>query len=436
MFIPDWNHPALFFLALVLGGQLLESLALLLDSHNLRKPLPAEMVQWLDAGGWEKTCAYTRARHRLTLLESWLGLLLLVVFWFAGGFNGLNRWVMDWQLGSLFSGVLYIGLLMGALYVVGLPFTLYGTFAIEERFGFNRTTWKTFVADQFKMLLLAVLLGGGILAAILVAFERAGEWAWLYGWVGLTLFSLVLQWVIPRWILPLFNRFSPLADGEPRRAILAYTHSIQFPVGHIFEMDGSRRSSKANAFVSGFGNNRRIALFDTLIQQHTVPELVAVLAHEVGHSRRWHLPKMLLLGVVHTGILFYLLSFFLAWSGLYQGFFMEGMPIYAGLLFFSIVIGPIDLLVGPFFKALSRRFEYEADRFAVETAPEPGALITALKALARENAAHLMPHPFYVFLHHSHPPLLERVAAMEAQLSFVNDCRGPGTVTVPGGVQG
>ena len=216
--------------------------------------------------------------------------------------------------------------------------------------------------------------------------------------------------------MPLFNRFSPLPDGEARQAILAYAQSIDFPVGHIFEMDGSRRSSKANAFITGFGKNRRIALFDTLIQQHTIAELVAVLAHEIGHSRKRHIAKMLLLGMVHTGIIFYLLSFLLVWPGLYQGFFMEGMPIYAGLVFFGMVIGPLDLFIGLFFKKISRKFEYEADRFAIETAPEPAALISALKGLAKENLANLMPHPLYVTLHYSHPPLLERVVAMEARL--------------------
>ena len=237
--------------------------------------------------------------------------------------------------------------------------------------------------------------------------------AWLYGGLGATVFSLLLQMVIPRWILPLFNRFSPLADGELRQAILAYANKINFPLADIFEMDGSRRSSKANAFVTGFGKNRRIALFDTLIQKHTVAELVAVLAHEIGHSRKKHIIKTLIMSVLHMGFFFFLLSFFLTWPGLYQGFFMESTPLHAGLVFFGILIGRIDLVFVVFLKKLSRRFEFEADRFAVATVAEPEALASALKTLAKENLSNLMPHPLYVILHHSHPPLLERLAALK-----------------------
>ena len=404
MTLPVWNETALFFLALLLGGHLLESLALLLDSRAVQRPLPRQLAEWVDEETWQKSQLYTQARHRLALLESTVQLLVLLSFWFAGGFWQWERLVAGWHLGEITTGVVYIGLLLLGSYGIGLPFALYGTFGIEARFGFNRTSGKTFAADQVKMLLLATLLGGAVLAGILALFYQAGPLAWLYGWLGTTVFSLFLQLVIPRWILPLFNRFTPLADGEPRQAILAYADAIHFPLAHIYEMDGSRRSSKANAFVTGFGKNRRIALFDTLIQQHTVPELVAVLAHEIGHSRKRHIPKMVLLGMIHTGILFMLLSLFLAWPGLYQGFFVEGMPLHAGLLFFAMVIGPIDLWVGLFFKWVSRRFEYEADRFALETAPEPAALISAMKSLAKENLANLMPHPLYVLLHHTHPP--------------------------------
>ncbi len=416
MSMPTWNTTALLFAALLVSGYLLEGLALLLDSRHLRHPLPAPLNTWVEAETWQKTQIYTQARHRLAIVASTVDLLILLPFWFGGGFLALDRWITGWHWDTLATGVAYIGLLMVFSYAIHLPFTLYGTFGLEARFGFNRMTWKTFVADQIKMAILAILLGGPLLAGLLALFYQAGSLAWLYGWIGMTLFSLILQWVVPRWILPLFNRFSPLAEGEPRRAILAYAQSIDFPLAQLFEMDGSRRSSKANAFVTGFGKNRRIALFDTLIQQHTIPELVAVLAHEIGHARRRHMAKMLLLGILHTGILFMLLAVLLEWPGLYRGFFMEGMPLYAGLVFFGMVIGPIDLFVGLFFKRLSRHFEFEADRFAVETAPEPAALISALKTLARENLANLMPHPFYVLLHYSHPPLLERVAAMEERI--------------------
>lgn len=416
MLFHELHTMAAIFLSILLGGYLLETVALLLNIKSLRKPLPEPVAPLLDQDTWQKMQAYTQAKHRLELMESAVGTLAFLLFWFLGGFNQLNQIVTSWHLEPITTGVVYIGLLMVLSYGINLPFVLYGVFGVETRFGFNRTTLTTFLTDQIKVFLLAILLGGPFLAGVLALLSYAGSFAWIYGWLGATLFSLVLQMVVPRWILPLFNRFSPLADGEPRQAILAYAHSIHFPLANIFEIDGSRRSTKANAFISGFGKNRRIALFDTLIQKHTASELVAVLAHEIGHSRKKHIPKSLLLGIFHLGFLFFLLSTVLTWPGLYQGFFMEGTPIYAGLVFFGFLIGPVDLVFSLFLKKLSRRFEFEADRFAVETAPEPEALASALKTLAKENLTNLTPHPFYVMLHHSHPPLLERLAAIKKLL--------------------
>ena len=202
MSTPDWNGMAFLFVALLLASHLLENLALLLDGKRVRQPLPGVLASWVDVERWAKTQHYTQARHKLALLESTVGLALLLVFWFAGGFGHLDRWVTGWHFGELGTGVVYIGLLMLLSYGVNLPFTVYRTFGLEAHFGFNRTTWKTFVADQFKMGLLTLLLGGAVLAAVLYIFNRAGSLAWLYGWLGITLFSLLLQLVIPRWILP------------------------------------------------------------------------------------------------------------------------------------------------------------------------------------------------------------------------------------------
>ena len=413
MIFHDPNTMAILFLSILLASQLLETTALLFNMNHLQKPLPEPMGALLDAATWKLTQQYTQAKHRLELIESVVSLVALLFFWFWGGFNLLDHWVASWQYGSTLSGMFYIGILLVLSYILGVPFVVYGTFGVEARFGFNRTTWVTFVGDQIKMMVLAILLGGPFIAGILTLFDQVGPYVWLVGWLGASAFSLVLQMVIPRWIMPLFNRFSPLADGELRQAIFAYAETIHFPLANIFEMDGSRRSSKTNAFITGFGKNRRIALFDTLIQQHTVAELVAVLAHEVGHSRRRHILKMFILGTLHLGFFFFLLGFFLTWPNLYQGFFMDSASTHAGLVFFSILIGRVDLFFAILLKKLSRRFEFEADRFALETIPEPTALASALRTLAKENLANLMPHPLYVMLHHSHPPLLERLAALE-----------------------
>jgi STE24 endopeptidase len=227
--------------------------------------------------------------------------------------------------------------------------------------------------------------------------------------------SLFLEYIAPTWIMPLFNKFTPMEPGELREAILGYAGSVKFPVKNVLVMDGSKRSSKSNAFFTGFGNNKRIALFDTLIAQHTVQELVAVLAHEVGHYKKKHIIQGVIIGIVHTGIIFFLLSLFLGSSGLFQAFYMRQESIYAGLLFFGLLYTPIELILSIVMHMVSRKNEYEADRFAAETIAEPGNLVDALKKLSATNLSNLAPHPFFVFLNYSHPPLLPRIQAIQAK---------------------
>jgi STE24 endopeptidase len=283
---------------------------------------------------------------------------------------------------------------------------------IEERFGFNRTTPRTFFLDLVKGLGLALLLGGLLLAAILALFQYAGTYAWLYCWAAVVMFSLAMQYIAPTWIMPLFNKFKSIESGELKEAILKYTHSVNFPIKKVFVMDGSRRSSKSNAYFTGFGHNKRVALYDTLIAQHSVPEMVAVLAHEVGHYKKRHIIQGTIINILHTGAVFYLLSLFMHSSGLYQAFYMNQESIYAGLLFFGLLYAPIELVLSVVMQRISRKNEYVADRFAAETIDNPRSLIDALKKLHATNLSNMTPHPFYVFLNYSHPPLLQRVQAI------------------------
>jgi STE24 endopeptidase len=213
--------------------------------------------------------------------------------------------------------------------------------------------------------------------------------------------------------MPLFNKFTPMESGELKEAILGYARSVNFPIKNVLVMDGSKRSSKSNAFFTGFGRNKRIALFDTLIAQHTVPEMVAVLAHEVGHYKKKHILQGTIIGIVHTGVIFFLLSFFLGSPELFQAFYMRQESIYAGLLFFGLLYTPIELALSIVMHLVSRKNEYEADRFATETIDEPGNLIDALKKLSSTNLSNLTPHPFFVFLNYSHPPLMQRIQAIQ-----------------------
>jgi STE24 endopeptidase len=385
---------------------------LLADRLNLRafpERIPELLRDVYDPDRHRKVKAYLEANSRLTWAASAFHLLVLLVFWFSGGFEFLDARVRSLGFGPVASGLLFIGALFLAKSILALPFSLYATFRIEARFGFNRTTPWVFVSDRLKGLLLSLLLGTPLLAGILFLFEHAGKDAWWLCWIAVSTFFLVLHFLAPALIFPLFNRFTPLEAGAIREAIFTYARKIGFSLENILVMDGSKRSAKSNAFFTGFGKNRRIVLFDTLIRRHTLDELVAVLAHEMGHYKRGHIPQRLALSILHSGILLYLLSFFISFPPLFKAFYLESRPVYAGLVFFSILCSPVELVIGTLFRILSRRKEREADRFAAETTGSRESMIRALKKLSADNLSNPSPHPLYVFLNASHPPVLERI---------------------------
>ncbi len=406
------NLYAAVILATLAVDYLLSLVANLLNLGALDRELPAELADVYDAESYRRSQDYTRVATRLGFVTSTFDLLVLLVFWFAGGFNRLDLWLRGFELGPLATGLLFIGLLALAKGVLSLPFSVYATFVIEERFGFNRTTPKTFVLDLIKGLALAILIGTPALALVLTFFERLGAGAWIYCWLAVSAFTLILQLIFPVWILPLFLKFTPLEEGELRDRLSSYARSVGFALQGIFVIDGSRRSSRTNAFFTGFGRAKRIALFDTLIEKHTTQEIVAVLAHEVGHYKKKHILKGLVLSIAHSGAAFYLLSLFIRHRGLFDAFFMERHSIYAGLVFFGLLYAPVELLMSLVLNRWMRKHEFEADRYAVDTLEQPEAMASALKKLSADNLSNLTPHPFYVWLNHSHPPVLERVAAI------------------------
>jgi STE24 endopeptidase len=391
----------------------LDLVANLLNLKALKLELPPNLEGIYNAEDYRKSQEYIRATTRFGLLSSTFTLFLLLAFWFSGGFNYFDQVIRAWDFIPLVTGLLYIGIIFLAYDLLTLPFKVYGTFVIEERFGFNKTTPRTFFLDQIKGLSLAVLFGGPLLAGILVLFEYASSYAWLYCWAAVTLFFLAMQYIAPTWIMPLFNKFTPMESGELKEAILRYTRSVNFPIKNVSVIDGSKRSSKSNAFFTGFGRNKRIALFDTLIEKHTVLEMVAILAHEIGHYKKKHAVQGIVIGILHMGVIFFLLSLFLVSPGLYQAFYMTQQSIYTGLLFFGLLYTPIELVLSTVMQVLSRKNEYEADRFAADTIDEPRSLIDSLKRLHSTNLSNLTPHPFYVFLNYSHPPLLQRMHAIQ-----------------------
>jgi STE24 endopeptidase len=383
-----------------------------LNLQALRPELPAEFVGIYQGDEYAKSQRYTRAKTSFGLVTASFDLVCLLGFWGLGGFNWFDLLVRDLGWGPVPSGLLYLGGLLFAKTLLSIPFSVYSTFVLEERYGFNQTTVQTFILDLVKGLLLTVVLGGLLLGALLFFFAWAGAQAWLYAWGATTAFIVILQFIAPTWIMPLFNKFTPLADGELRDSIMTYAKSVGFTLENVFVIDGSKRSSKSNAFFTGFGRHKRIALFDTLINRHSTPELVSILAHEIGHYQKRHILQGLAISIIHLGIMLYLLSLALGSQGLFDAFGMAQRSVYSGLVFFGLLLTPLELIMSVLMHKLSRHNEFAADRFAVETVGGGDDLILALKKLSSHNLANLTPHPFYVFLHYSHPPLLSRIAAL------------------------
>lgn len=406
------NVISVFVLVVVLVHFLVDWLADYLNLAALSNGLPDNFKDVYDVDNYSESQDYIRSKTQLGRLSALVDMAVFLAFWFCGGFGHLDEWIRSWGFSTVLSGVVYIGLLVAAGSLINLPFSWYGTFVVEARFGFNRTTPRLFIVDRLKVVLLALILGIPLLSGILAFFEYAGTLAWLWCWLAVSVFMVVMQIIVPAWIMPLFNRFTPLADGELRAAVMSYARKNRFPLTNVFIMDGSRRSAKSNAFFAGLGGKKRLVLFDTLVNQHPPDEIVAIVAHETGHYKKRHLLKMSALIIMQTGVMFYLLSWFISWPPLFEAFFVTRPSVYAGLVFFSLLYGAIDFVLGLAVLYASRRHEFAADRFAVDTTGRPEVMAMALKRLSRDNLANLTPHPFYVFLHYSHPPVSERIDAI------------------------
>jgi len=398
------NLWAAIILAALLLDFVVERLADVLDLGRLGRTLPPELRDVYDAERYRRAQRYAQARTRFGILVATVDLAALLALWFARGFDRLDQAVRGLGLGVVATGLLFLGGLGLARLVLALPFRWWSTFVIEERFGLNRTTPRTFWTDVVKGGLLALVLGSPPLAAVLWLFAAAGARAWLWCWLASALYLIGVQVIAPSCILPLFNRFTPLA----------YARAVGFPLEDVFVIDGSRRSTRGNAFFTGFGRHKRVALFDTLIERLEPDELVAVLAHEVGHYRRGHVVIGLGLAIVQLGLVFWLLSLCLARPGLFRAFFMQERPIYAGLVFCTLLFTPIERALAVVLHAVSRRHEAAADAFAVATTGTAERLASALKRLAADALSNPTPHPLQVALRHSHPPVLARVRALQS----------------------
>ncbi|TKB23616.1 M48 family metallopeptidase [Desulfopila sp. IMCC35006] len=400
----------LFIVLLIIAiSYLLELIVSLLNITALDPALPKEFAATYNEQEYQKSQEYTRATTSFSLVENSYSTIITVLFLLFGGFNYIDIWVRSFNYGQIVTGLLFIGTLGFLTFVTHLPFSIYSTFVLEERFGFNRTSLQTFILDICKGGLLSIVLGAPILALVLWFFMYAGVYGWLYCWLGVVLFSLVLQFLAPVLIMPLFNKFSPLEDGPLQDRILDYAKQEHFKLQGIFTMDGSKRSSKLNAFFTGFGRFRKIVFYDTLLDKLNDSEIIAVLAHEMGHFKLKHVIKMILASIVQTGIMFYLLGIFLSNSEISSAFRMQHTSVYSSLLFFGFLYSPINLLVSIIFHFFSRKNEFAADRYAAQSTGVPEFLVSSLKKLSQANLSNLTPHPTMVFLHYSHPPVLQRI---------------------------
>ncbi len=375
--------------------------------------IPAEFRDQVDENKYTETQRYLAVNTRFDLVSSGISLAITLLFWFLGGFTALDQWAQSFGKGPIITGLIFIGGLMALSSLVSLPFSLYRTFKIEANFGFNRTTLKTFITDRIKGLALAVIIGTPILAAVLWFFMNGGTYNWLIAWGFLLFVQVLLLFLAPVFLLPLFNKFTPLPDGELRQAIENYAKKENFQISGIFTMDGSKRSSKANAFFTGFGKNRRIALFDTLLSKQTTEETLAVLAHEIGHAKLKHVIKMFVVNAVISLVLFYVLSLLIGNEKLAEAFGVAP-TVYATLVFAGFLYGPVGKMEGIFQSALSRKHEFEADAFSRATTGLGEELVTALKKLSVDNLANLNPHPWKVKMEYSHPPTVQRIRALKA----------------------
>lgn len=420
MLSPDmeWNAVGLTILIALIMLWNIDFVATLLNLKALSPELPEEFADVFDAERYAKSQQYTRESARFGIIESVASLFILLAFWLGGGFGWLDQLTRSWTENELLAGLYFLSLLYLGHYLINLPLSLYSTFVIEEKFGFNKTTPATFAGDQIKSLLLSAVLGLPLAAGLIWIFGNVPQ-AWLWAWILFTAVQLLLMWLAPAVILPMFNKFEPMKDGALREAIERMAKKCEFPLAEISVMDGSKRSTKANAYFTGFGKTKKIALYDTLVEEQTDDELVAVLAHEIGHFKCKHIIQRLGVAIAQSAALFFLLGLVIDQNGafartLFDAFGVESISPQVGLVLFAILFSPASRILGIFSNAWSRRHEFEADAYAANAMGTSEHLITALKKLSAKNLSNLTPHPFRVLLDYSHPPMLARLAALRS----------------------
>lgn len=385
-----------------------------INLKSLRTDIPDDVASFYDRQKYLKSLDYHKELTHFSFVTAAFGFLLAMAMLLGGGFGWLDGFLRNYVENDILLALAFFGILMLASDVLTLPFQFYSTFVIEEKYGFNKTTGKTFVLDKIKGYLLAAVIGAPLLALLIYLVQSIGPDFWIWFAVIASVFILFMNMFYTTLILPLFNKLTPLPEGELKSAIQDFASRVHFPLDNIFVIDGSKRSSKANAFFSGIGKKKKIVLYDTLIQKHTTEELVAVLAHEVGHFKKKHIVRGFVLSIVQVFFTLFILSLMIYNKELSLALGGRELSIHLNLIAFSILFAPISGLTGLFMSMYSRRNEFEADAYARETFSGQ-ALAQALKKLSVDSLSNLYPHPWYVFFHYSHPPLLKRLEAISSK---------------------
>ncbi len=397
----------------------LELIATLLNLKAFPSTPPKELDGLMDQEKLDKARSYLTTNSRFDIIRATFSLALLLIFWFLGGFTYLDGLSRSLTGNAILVGLIFLSALFLAQSLISIPFDWYETFVIEEKFGFNKSTPSLFFADRIKGLALAAALGLPLMAGILWIFNEVQN-AWLWAWAFVTAFQLIATYLAPSLILPLFNKFTPMEDGELKTEIEALGDKCGFPLQGVFTMDGSKRSTKGNAYFTGFGKFKKIALFDTLIGKSTTPELLGILAHEIGHFKLGHIRQRLFVGILQMALIFFLIGLATDPTGtfarqLHDAFGVKNISPQTGLVFFTILLEPASKLLSILANAWSRKHEFEADAYAAENTGTPEALGNALKKLTTDHLSHPAPHKLRIILDYSHPPLLQRLQALAVE---------------------
>lgn len=402
------NTIFILIISILIFNFLFERILEYLNDKNISTEIPPEAKGIYDEEKYRKMMEYQKVNSQFDLVSSSFSFVLMLGMLLFGGFAFVDNIVRTYTENPILMALLFFGIIGVASDLISEPFSLYSTFVIEERFGFNTTTLKTYFLDKLKAGILSLVIGVPLLSLVIWFYQSAGNNFWIFVWILLSVFMVFMTMFYTSLIVPLFNKLNPLGEGELRNAIEEYSKKVQFTLKNIFVIDGSKRSTKANAYFSGLGAKKKIVLYDTLIEKHTRDELVAVLAHEVGHYKKKHTRLSLVLSIFQTGITLFIFSLVIDNPDLSGAIGAEKPSFHIGAIVFGMLYAPVSFILGIAMNILSRKNEFEADAFAKETS-DGEALKSALKKLSVDNLSNLTPHSLYVFFHYSHPPLLERL---------------------------